>query len=69
MFRYPALMPLYPFIDEAAPKNVKGVRMIDDNGRNIIVWINGNKAAKNVMNAPHSYVVYRFAQNENRTSG
>lgn len=64
MFRYPALMPLYPFIDEAAPKKVKGVRMIDDNGRNIIVWINGNKAAKNVMNAPHSYVVYRFAQNE-----
>lgn len=64
IYRYPSLMPLYTFIDKQAPKKVKGVRMIEDEGKRILVWINDGKAVKDVMNAPHGYVVYCFAKGD-----
>ena len=64
MFRYPSLMPRYTFIDAVAPKKVKGVRLIEEKGKNVLVWINAGKAPKSVMDEPHSYVVYRFAKGE-----
>lgn len=64
LYAYPALMPQYTFIDAVAPKKVKGVRVIEDGGKRILVWINGSKPAKSVMNEPYSYVVYRFAKGE-----
>ena len=64
LFRYPALMPRYTFIDAVAPKKVKGVRVIEDEGKRILVWINDNKTVKNVMNEPYSYVVYCFGKGE-----
>lgn len=64
IYRYPSLMPRYTFMDNEAPKKVKGVRMIEDEGKKVLVWIHGKNVTKNAMNAPHSYVVYRFAKGE-----
>ena len=64
IYRYPSLMPRYTFMDNEAPKKVKGVRMIEDEGKKVLVWIHGKNVAKNAMDAPHSYVVYRFAKGE-----
>ncbi len=64
IYSSPALMPLYPFIDGNAPKKVKGVRIIEDGGKRVLVWLNGKKPAKNVMNEPYGYVVYHFAKGE-----
>ena len=64
MYRYPSLMPLYPFIDSEAPKKVEGVRMIEDEGKNVLVWITDDKASEDVMNEPAGFVVYRFAKGE-----
>ena len=64
MFRYPALMPLYGFIDDKAPSKVDGVRVIEENGEKVLVWLLDKNAGKDVMNAPHSYVVYCFAKGE-----
>lgn len=60
--RYPALMPVAPFLDSKAPKKVKGVEIIEDKGANVLVWIPNE--CSDVMNAPVSYVVYRFAKGE-----
>ena len=57
-------MPRYTFIDDVAPKKVKGVRLIEEGGKNVLVWIHGGKAPKSVMDEPYSYVVYRFAKGE-----
>lgn len=64
MYCYPSLMPQYPFIDNVAPKKVKGVKLIEDDGKNVLVWINDKKPVKDVMNEPYSYVVYRFGKGE-----
>ena len=64
MFRYPALMPLYDFIDNKAPSKVDGVRLIQENGANVLVWLSGKKEDKDVMDAPYRYVVYCFAKGE-----
>jgi hypothetical protein len=64
IYRYPALMPVYDFIDSKAPAKVKGVRLIEDGNSNVLVWVLGKKADKDVMNAPHRFVVYRFAKGE-----
>ena len=63
-FRYPSLMPHYSFIDNSAPKKVKGVHLIDDAGKKVLVWITDSKKGKEVMNAPYRYVVYCFAKGE-----
>ncbi len=64
LFRYPALMPLYDFIDDKAPAKVKGVQLIEEKGDRVLVWLLDKKAGKDVMNAPHRYVVYCFAKGE-----
>ena len=63
-FRYPALMPVYPFIDGDAPRKVSGARVIEDGGKNILVWLLDDKAGKKVMDEPYRYVVYCFAKGE-----
>ena len=60
--KYPALMPLAPFIDKKAPKKVKGVELIEDNGDKVLVWI--PQECDDVMDAPAKYVVYRFVKGE-----
>ena len=64
MFRYPALMPLYDFIDDKAPMKLKGVRVINEGEGNVLVWLPNKKAYKDEMNAPHRYVVYCFPKGE-----
>ena len=64
LFHYPALMPLYDFIDNKPPSKVDGVRVIEENGTNVLVWLQGKKVAKDTMNAPHRYVVYCFKDGE-----
>ena len=66
IFRYPSLMPLYKFIDSSAPDKVKGVRVIEEENGNVLVWLLGKKADKEPMDAPHRYVVYAFAKGEKK---
>lgn len=63
-FKYPALMPCYDFIDNAAPKRLEGVRMIEDDGKKVLAWIHAKKANDNEMNKAHRYVVYCFGKDE-----
>ncbi len=64
IFRYPALMPLYDFIDDKAPMKLKGVRVINEGEGDVLVWLPNKKAYKDGMNAPHRYVVYCFPKGE-----
>ena len=64
LYRYPALMPQYGFMDNVAPKKPAGADVIEDAGKKVLVWILDEKAASNVMNAPRRYVVYRFGKGE-----
>lgn len=64
MFRYPALMPRCEFIDGKAPSKVEGVSVIEEGGKNVLVWLQSKKNAKDEMNVPHRYVVYCFAKGE-----
>ena len=64
LFRYPALMPLYTHIDSKAPSKVKGLRLIEENGERVLVWLLDDNAGKDRMNAPHRYVVYCFKKGE-----
>ena len=64
LFRYPALMPEHPFIDSKAPKKLRGVRMIDVDGQNVLVWLPKKKRVKNELDKPHRYVLYCFAKGE-----
>ena len=64
IFRYPALMPKYAFIDDKAPSKVDGVRLIEENGKNVLVWLQDKKECKDEMDAPHRYVVYCFEKGE-----
>ena len=64
IFRYPALMPRYDFIDDKAPSKLKGVRLIEEGGENVLVWLLNKNADKDEMNVPHRFVVYCFAKGE-----
>ena len=64
IYRYPALMPCYDFIDNKAPAKVKGVELIEDGDRDVLVWLPNNKTGKDEMNEPYRYVVYCFAKDE-----
>jgi hypothetical protein len=57
-------MPEHPFIDSKAPKKLRGVRMIDVDGQNVLVWLPKKKRVKNELDKPHRYVLYRFAKGE-----
>ncbi len=63
-YRYPALMPHSPFMDKEVPAKVEGVRLVEDEKGYMLLWIVGDKAARDVMNAPHRFVVYSFADGE-----
>ncbi|MBR5594308.1 MAG: family 10 glycosylhydrolase [Bacteroidaceae bacterium] len=64
LFGYPALMPRYEFIDDKAPEKVDGVRLIEEDGEKVLVWLLNRKADKDKMNAPYRYVVYCFGKGE-----
>lgn len=64
IYKYPALMPKYEFIDNVAPKKLKGVKMIDDNGKKVLVWLHDEKSNTQEMNKAYRYVVYRFGKKE-----
>ncbi len=64
MFRYPALMPQCAFMDNKAPSKVDGVRLIEENGKNVLVWLQSKKVSKDELDAPHRYVVYCFEKGE-----
>ena len=64
-YRYPALMPQAPFIDAKSPAKVKGVSTVEDEDGTMLLWIVDEKRCKDVMNAPHRFVVYCFADGEN----
>ncbi|MBR5455546.1 MAG: family 10 glycosylhydrolase [Bacteroidaceae bacterium] len=63
IYRYPALVPLSPFIDDKAPQKPGGVSLLEENGEKLLVWL-VNKDTDDVMNVPHRFVVYRFAKGE-----
>ena len=65
IYRYPALMPLSPFMDNKAPAKVKGVELLEDNRKEkILVWLVDEAGKVNPMNAAHRYVVYLFKSGE-----
>ena len=57
-------MPKYKFIDDKAPKKVKGVKRIKADGNDVLVWITPNKEDTKEMDKAVNYVVYRFAKGE-----
>ena len=64
IYRYPALQPLYEFMDDEAPEKVKGVRLVEDEKGQMLVWLLADDAHEEPMNAPARFVVYRFAKGE-----
>ena len=63
-YRYPALMPKATFIDAKSPAKVKGVRMVEDENGHILLWLVDGDKSMDVMDAPHRFVVYCFADGE-----
>lgn len=60
--RYPALQPLYPFIDDKAPGKVKKLKDVWTEYGYILFWT--APKAKDVMDEAVQYVVYRFNNKE-----
>lgn len=60
----PALMPKYKFIDNKAPKKVRGIKRIAAPDGDILVWLTPNKENTKPMDKVVNYVVYRFAKGE-----
>ncbi|MCD8202931.1 MAG: family 10 glycosylhydrolase [Prevotella sp.] len=61
-WKYPALMPLMPYIDKKAPNPVKSLKILHTNGKTVLFW----KAPKGNgwKNKAEKYVVYRFEKGE-----
>ena len=61
-WKYPALQPLMPFIDDEAPKEPRKVKIMKMHGKNVLFWTapKGSGWKKEA----YRYVVYRFAQHE-----
>ena len=64
IYRYPALMPLAPFIDGKAPAKVGGIKLLEDENGKLLVWLQNKDNGGDFMNEPHRYVVYRFGKGE-----
>lgn len=62
--RYPALQPLYPFIDKKAPGKVRKVKDIWMSDGYVLFWT--APKAKTEMDKAIKYVVYRFKKGEKR---
>lgn len=60
--KYPALQPLYPFIDDKAPGKVKKLKDVWTEYGYILFWT--APKAKTVMDEAVQYVVYRFGNKE-----
>ena len=60
--QYPALQPLYPFIDDKAPGKVKKLKDVWTEYGYILFWT--APKAKTVMDEAVQYVVYRFGNKE-----
>lgn len=60
----PALMPRYKFIDDKAPKKVRGVKRITKDDDDLLVWLTPNKKKTKPMDLVVNYVVYCFAKGE-----
>lgn len=61
-WKYPALQPLMPFIDDKAPKEPKKLRDVWTEDGYILFWTAPN--GKGWKDAPYQYVVYCFSQGE-----
>lgn len=60
--KYPALQPLYPFMDDKAPGKVRKLKDVWTEYGYILFWT--PPKAKNVMDEAVQYVVYRFDRKE-----
>lgn len=63
-YRYPALVPAAPFIDNKAPARVGGVRTVKDEMGTMLLWLPNEKCVKDEMDRPSRYVVYCFPKGE-----
>ena len=61
-WRYPALQPLMPFLDNKAPKKPRSVRPVWTNDGYVLFWT--APKAKSWSDEATRYVVYRFANGE-----
>lgn len=61
-WKYPALQPLMPFIDDKAPKEPKKLRDVWTEDGYILFWTAPN--GKGWKDAPYQYVVYCFSKGE-----
>ena len=61
-FKYPALAPLMPFIDDDAPKKVRKLKAVWTSDGYILFWT--APKAKKEMDRAVKYVVYRFDKGE-----
>ena len=61
-WKTPALQPLMPFIDNKAPKKVKGLKSIDVNGDKVLFWT--KPSGKGWKDEAVKYVVYEFEKGE-----
>uniref|UniRef100_UPI003FF0E28D glycoside hydrolase family 10 protein n=1 Tax=Phocaeicola sp. TaxID=2773926 RepID=UPI003FF0E28D len=62
--RYPALQPLFPFMDKKAPKKVRKLKPVWMEDGYILCWT--APKARHEMDRAIEYVVYRFAKGEKR---
>lgn len=62
--RYPALQPLFPFMDKKAPKKVRKLKPVWMEDGYILCWT--APKARHEMDRAIQYVVYRFAKGEKR---
>lgn len=62
--RYPSLQPRASFIDDKAPKRVKGVRVVETPDGEALVWLTRKSKKSDPMNEPWRFVVYRFSEDE-----
>ena len=61
-WKYPALQPQMPFIDDKAPKKVRAMKVIDTEDGKVLFWT--APKGKGWKDEAAKYVVYRFAKGE-----
>lgn len=61
-YRYPALQPRFPFIDNKSPKKVRKAKVVWTEDGPILFWT--APKAKEVMDQAVTYLVYRFENDE-----
>jgi uncharacterized lipoprotein YddW (UPF0748 family) len=66
-FKYPALVPVFDFMDDKAPKKVRKMKALWTPDGYILFWT--APKAKQEMDKATDYVVYRFTKGEDRNTG